>query len=173
MGALTQARVAGARMVIVIGAPPARLDLAREIGADETIDIGEYREPQQRVAKIKELTEGRGADVIIECSGGSTAFQEGLEMVRVGGKYLVIGQLRENEPLPITPALITKKVIRLNGVIASQPRHIIRSVQMMERVVKYPVEKLITHRFPLEEVNKAFEFHESLEAMVAVVLPNA
>ena len=172
MGALTQARVAGARKVIVIGAPPSRLGLAREIGADETIDIEEYREPQQRVDKVRELTDGRGADVVIECSGGATAFQEGLEMVRVAGKYLVIGQLRDHEALPITPDLITRKVIRLNGVISSRPHHIIRTVQMMERVVKYPVEKLITHRFPLAEVNRAFESHESLEAMVAVVLPN-
>ena len=173
MGALTQARVAGANKVIVIGAPPSRLELAREMGADETIDIEEYREPQQRVAKVRELTEGRGADVVIECSGGDTAFQEGLEMVRVAGKYLVVGQLSDHGPLPITPSLITRKVIRLNGVISSKPHHIIRTVQMMDRVVKYPVEKLITHRFPLNDVNDAFKSHETWEAMVAVVLPNA
>ncbi len=173
MGALTQARVAGANKVIVIGAPPSRLDLAREMGADETIDIEEYREPQQRVAKVRELTEGRGADVVIECSGADTAFQEGLEMVRIAGKYLVVGQLRDHGPLPINPSLITKKVIRLNGVISSKPHHIIRTVQMMDRVVKYPIEKLITHRFPLGEVNNAFKSHETWEAMVAVVLPNA
>ncbi len=175
MGALTQARVAGANKVIVIGAPPPRLELAKEMGADEIIDIGEYREPKQRVAKVRELTDGRGADVVIECSGGATAFQEGLEMVRVAGKYLVIGQLRDHGPEapPISPYLITRKVIRLNGVISSKPHHIIRTVQMMDRVVKYPVEKLITHRFPLNHVNEAFKSHETWEAMVAVILPNA
>ena len=44
---------------------------------------------------------------------------------------------------------------------------------MMDRVVKYPVEKLITHRFPLNHVNEAFKSHETWEAMVAVILPNA
>ena len=68
--------------------------------------------------------------------------------------------------------LITKKVIRLNGVISSKPHHIIRTVQMMDQVVKYPVEKLITHRFPLNDVNAAFKSHETWEAMVAVILPN-
>ncbi len=175
MGALTQARVAGANKVIVIGAPASRLDLAREMGADETIDIEEYREPKQRVAKVQELTDGRGPDVVIECSGANTAFQEGLEMVRVAGKFLVVGQLRDHgpQPPPVTPFLITRKVLRLNGVISSKPHHIIRTVQMMDRVVKYPVEKLITHRFPLNDVNNAFKSHETLEAMVAVVLPNA
>ncbi len=175
MGALTQAKAAGANRVIVIGAPASRLELAREIGADDTIDIDEYRDPKQRVAKVKELTGGRGPDVVIECSGGNTAFQEGLEMVRVAGKFLVVGQLRDHgpQPPPITPFLITRKVLRLNGVISSKPHHIIRTVQMMNRVVKYPVEKLITHRFPLSDVNGAFESHETLEAMVAVVLPNA
>ena len=40
-------------------------------------------------------------------------------------------------------------------------------------MVAAPVEDLITHRFPLAQVNEAFEAHESLEAMVAVILPNA
>ncbi len=175
MGALTQARVAGASKIIVIGAPASRLDLAREIGADETIDIGEYREPKQRVAKVRELTDGRGPDVVIECSGANTAFQEGLEMVRTAGKFLVVGQLRGHgpQPPPIDPSLITRKVLRLNGVISSKPHHIIRTVQMMDQVVKYPVEKLITHRFSLNDVNNAFKSHETLEAMVAVVLPNS
>jgi L-iditol 2-dehydrogenase len=173
MGALTQARVAGAHTVIVIGGPPSRLALARDMGADETIDLERHPEPGDRVAKVRELTRGRGADVVVECSGGDTAFQEGLEMVRVAGKYLVVGQLREQARLPVTPALITRKVLRLNGVISSKPHHIIRTVQMMERAVRYPVEKLITHRFPLTEVNRAFKSHETWEAMVAVVHPNA
>ena len=173
MGALTQARVAGARMVIVIGGPPSRLELAREMGADETVDLERYPEPAGRVARVRELTRGRGADVVIECSGGDTAFQEGLEMVRVAGKYLVIGQLRDRASLPVNPSLITRKVLRLNGVISAKPHHIIRTVQMMERAIRFPVERLITHRFPLEEVNEAFKSHETWEAMVAVVLPNA
>lgn len=172
MGALLQARLSGASRVIVIGAPPARLELAREMGADETVDLGEYPEPSARVQRVLELTGGRGADAVIECSGGGSAVQEGLEMARMGGKYLIVGQFTDYGPKAINPSLITRKSLLLSGVYGSTSRHIIRSVEAMNRVITAPVEKLITHRFPLERVNEAFETHESLEAMVAVVLPN-
>ena len=172
MGAVVQARVMGAARIIAIGAPPNRLALAREMGADETIDIGEHPDPQDRVELVHDLTQGRGADVVIECSGGSTAVQEGLEMVRQGGKYLVVGQFADYGPQPINPSLITRKAVLISGVLSSSRQNIIRSFQAMHSVVTQPVEKLVTHRFPLEGVNEAFHSHETLEAMVAAVLPN-
>ncbi len=172
MGALIQAKVAGAGRVIVIGAPSSRLELARAMGADETIDIGELREPAARVERVRELTGGRGADLVMECSGGSTAFQEGLEMARYAGKFLVVGQWTDYGPQPINPSLVTRKSLRLNGVFSGAPRHIIRSLQVMQSAVRYPVERLITHRFPLDRVNDGFAAHERLEAMIPVILPN-
>ncbi len=172
MGALVQARAAGAGRVIVVGAPESRLALARDLGADETVDIADCAEPADRVETVRELTGGRGADVVIECSGGLTAFQEGLEMVRYGGRYLVIGQWTNHGPLPVNPSLITTKAIRLSGVVSAAPRHIIRSMQAMRTIVEVPVEKLITHHYGLHEVNDGFRSHEALEGMVAVILPN-
>ncbi len=172
LGALTVARISGASRVVVIGAPRARLDLAREMGADETIDLGECPEPAARVQRVLDLTGGRGAEMVIECSGGDTAVQEGIEMARMGGKYLVVGQFTDYGPKAINPSLITRKSLLLSGVYGSTARHIIRSVEAMHRVVTAPVEKLITHQYPLERVNEAFHAHETLEAMVAVILPN-
>ncbi|PZC47455.1 MAG: L-iditol 2-dehydrogenase [Chloroflexi bacterium] len=172
IGAMLQARMAGAERVIMIGAPANRLELSTEMGADETIDITKMKEPEARVARIMELTNGQGADMVIECSGAPSAFQEGLEMVAQGGKYLVIGQWTDYGPRPINPSIITRKGIRVEGVISARPSHIIRSLQAMHTMVKYPVEKLITHQFALEDINKGFDTHESLEAMVAVIRPN-
>ncbi|MBI2911058.1 MAG: zinc-binding dehydrogenase [Chloroflexi bacterium] len=172
MGALTVARISGASRVIVIGAPAARLALARELGADETVDLADYAEPAARVARVQELTGGRGADFVVECSGGDTAVQEGLQMARMGGKYLVVGQFTDYGPKAINPSLVVRKSLLLSGVYGSTARHIIRSVEAMSSVVTAPVEKLITHQYPLERVNEAFHAHETLEAMVAVLLPN-
>jgi threonine dehydrogenase-like Zn-dependent dehydrogenase len=172
MGALNQSRIKGAARVIVVGAPAERLTLAREMGADETISLKEYPSPEARIERVRDLTSGHGADVVIECSGANTAVQEGLEMVRVGGKYLVVGQLTDYGPKSINPSLITRKAVLISGVLGSTFQHIIRSVEAMNSVVKHPVEKLITHRFPLEGANEAFHSHETLEAMVAVILPN-
>ena len=172
MGVLNQVLLGGAGRVIVVGAPESRLELAGTLGASETVDIDEYPTPEARVERVMELTGGRGGDLIVEASGGLTAFREGLEMVRFGGRYLVIGQWTDYGLLSANPALLTRKVIRVQGVFSAGPRHIIRSLQAMRTIVDRPVEKLITHRYELEEVNDGFEAHERLEAMVAVILPN-
>lgn len=172
MGALNQARLAGAGRVIVIGAPESRLELARRLGADNTVSLDEAPTPDDRVALVTAMTGGRGADLVIEASGGKTAYQEGLEMVRFGGRYLVIGQWTDYGPLPSNPALLTRKVIRVQGVVSAGPRHIIRSLASMRSIVDRPVEDLITHRYGLEQANDGFAAHERLEAMVAVILPN-
>ena len=172
MGALNQALLAGAGRVIVVGAPESRLALARSLGADETVDIADHPTPEARVERVMELTGRRGADLTIEASGGLTAFQEGLEMTRFGGRYLVVGQWTDYGLLSANPALLTRKVIRVQGVFSAGPRHIIRSLQAMRTLVDRPVEDLITHRYALEDVNDGFAAHERLEAMVAVILPN-
>ena len=136
------------------------------------MDIAGHPEPDARVERVMELTGGRGADLTIEASGGLTAFQEGLEMTRFGGRYLVIGQWTDYGPLAANPALLTRKVIRVQGVFSAGPRHIIRSMQAMRGLAARPVETLITHRYALEDVNEGFAAHERLEAMVAVILPN-
>ena len=172
MGALNQSLLGGAARVIVIGAPESRLALARRLGATDTIDLADFPTPESRVERVREMTGGRGPDMVIEASGGLTAYQEGLEMVRLGGRYLVIGQWTDYGPLLSNPSLLTHKVIRVQGVFSAGPRHIIRSLQSMRTIVDRPVEELITHRYELEDVNEGFEAHERLEAMVAVILPN-
>ncbi|MDA1216020.1 MAG: zinc-binding dehydrogenase [Chloroflexi bacterium] len=174
MGGLVQSKISGASRVIVIGGPESRLDLAKEIGADDTVNIDDYPTPEARIDRIRELTGSIGPDMVIECSGAPSAVQEGLEMVRPGGKYLVLGQATDYGQQPINPSLITRKAIRVEGAIAGVApySYIVRSLEAMNSVVSYPVEKLITHRYVLEDINDAFKAHESYEAMIPVVLPN-
>ena len=173
IGGLLQAKLLGAGRVIVIGAPTGRLELATRLGADETIDINQLTTPDERVEAVMNLTGGRGADIVVECSGARSATQEGLRMVRFGGKHLLVGPWTDYGTQDINPTLITKKALRVSGVVASEPRHIVRSMEALRSMIDVPVEDLVTHQFPLAQVNEAFEVHESLEAMVAVILPNA
>lgn len=167
MGAMVQSKAMGAGRVIMIGAPANRLDLASELGADETIDIQEFPTPDSRIQRVHELT-GRGPDLVVEASGAKTAVDEGMKMVRYGGKYLVVGTI-----LPVTvemdPSNIAAKDLTVAGVVGSTVESIIRSVRMMETVIDVPVEKMITHQYPLDKVNEAMQSHVSLEAMVPVV----
>jgi threonine dehydrogenase-like Zn-dependent dehydrogenase len=84
-------KVAGARRAVTIGAPDARLQIASQFGADETLSI-DRMSPEERNERIRSLTEGRGADIVMEFTGHPQAFNEGLDLIRRGGRYVVVGQ---------------------------------------------------------------------------------
>src|SRR3954470_12964518 len=86
------AKVSGARRVITIGAPDARLAIADAFGAAETPSI-ERPTPEERAGHVRSRTDGRGADVVMEFTGHPPAFAEGLELIRRGGRYVIVGQL--------------------------------------------------------------------------------
>ena len=114
-----------------------------------------------------ELT-GRGPDLVVEASGARTSVHEGLQMVRYGGKYLVIGLI-----LPTTvemdPSRIAAKDLTVAGVVGSTVENIIRSLELMRTRIDVPIEKMITHQYPLAQVNEALQSHVDLSAMVPVV----
>lgn len=173
MGGMIHAKLLGAKRVIVIGAPKGRLEMAKRLGADDTIDLSDHPTPEARVEAVLSMTDGRGADFVVECSGAIGATNEGLQMTRFGGKYLMVGPWTDYGTQAINPMFITKKALHVGGVVASEPRHIVRSMEALRTMVDVPVEELVTHQFKLDEVNEGFEAHESMEAMVAVILPNA
>ena len=75
------ARERGAGKIIVIDGVQERLDLAAEFGADELVDMRELTTPEQRIARVKELTDGWGGEVVVEVVGYPSVVEEGLKMV--------------------------------------------------------------------------------------------
>src|SRR6266481_3404505 len=73
IAALAVAKSAGAGLVVVIGGPKHRLDMAKRFGASHTIDLDEIREPAARLERVRQLTGGYGADVVLECAGHPAA----------------------------------------------------------------------------------------------------
>jgi threonine dehydrogenase-like Zn-dependent dehydrogenase len=98
LGLLATAMISrhGPRRLIVIGAPDARLDVAREWGADVTISIEEYPDVEARRQAVFEANEGHPVDVVFELSGASTAFAEGVPMLGRAGRYIVTGTLTQS-----------------------------------------------------------------------------
>jgi threonine dehydrogenase-like Zn-dependent dehydrogenase len=167
MMGLLLARDAGAGKVIVIGAPAARLALAQEFGADEVIDITQMP-AAQRIARVLELTRGRGADVIFECAGVPAAVAEGLEMVRINGTYLIAGHYGDAGSVPLNPHLINKKQITITGAWSAANNHFLRGLNLLRKI---PVAKLVTHQFDLDHVNEALIATERQEVLKAVIIP--
>ncbi len=97
-GALARQR--GAAQVIVVGRNPRKLALARELGADVTINIQDGRDP---VAEVKKLTEGRGADYVVEAVGTPQTYEQAFQMVRPGGTVVAFGICAGEDTIKLRP----------------------------------------------------------------------
>jgi threonine dehydrogenase-like Zn-dependent dehydrogenase len=94
--AVAAAQEMGAGKVICVGAPEKpRLELARKFGAHATVDIEEFKTPEDRIRRVRELAGGYGADLVMDCSGHPTAGPEGIEFLRDGGTYVEMGQFTD------------------------------------------------------------------------------
>ena len=159
----------GAGNVIVLGAPAGRLELAEKWGADAVINIDEIRDSAERRERILALTEGRGPEIVIECSGVPVAFNEGLDMIQRGGRYLVMGQTSAHT-IPMAPGLITGKGIEIIGASGASIPHYYKALQFIRnKRTKVPLADIVTHKFALEDINDAYEVMASGEAIKPVI----
>jgi threonine dehydrogenase-like Zn-dependent dehydrogenase len=169
--AVARAVCSSAAKVIVIGAPAARLDIARRWGASEIIDIEAVPDAAERVAAVRALTDGKGADVVIELSGARTAFLEGFEMLRRGGRYLVVGQLHP-EAVSFRPGDIILKRATIIGTASASIDHYYRALQFLERNAdRFDWEAMISNTYPLTEINEALgrvRRFEEIKAAIAI-----
>ena len=108
----------GAGRVIVIDSIPERLRLATEFGADDVIDLKELPDKRLRVQRVRDLTAGVGADVCVEVVGLAGVVQEGLEMTRVGGRYLWMGNIVPGMTAEIVPHDAVRQPKLIRGVLA-------------------------------------------------------
>jgi len=151
------ARDMGAALVIVIDRIPDRLALARAFGADHTLDLREVPDRKERVRLVREWTGGAGADVACDFVGFPEVIPEGLEMLRQGGTYLEIGTISRGVTVALEPAQLVWGAKRIVGVIMYDPWVIPRALDFLVRNRgRWPFERVVSHRFPLERIDEAF-----------------
>jgi threonine dehydrogenase-like Zn-dependent dehydrogenase len=146
-------REAGAAKIIVTGlaADSRKLELAREFGADATIDV-ENENVKQRV---RELTDGRGADVVVDVSSYATQpVAEALDYVRPGGCVVLAGVKGFKEIPGFISDKIVMKEIRIQGAIGVTSSGYRSAIRVLESR-KYPVERMHTHQFDLRDAELA------------------
>ena len=170
--ALAMALVSGAAKTIVLGAPQKRLALAEQWGAHHTINIDQVPNAEERKKLILDLTEGRGPDVVIECAGPSAAFKDGLDLVRRGGRFLVIGQT-DPTPISIVPSMINLRNIDIIGVAAATVAHFYKALQFVRNnQQRFSFLDLISNTYRLEEANTALESMARLQEIKPAILPS-
>ncbi|MBF6567512.1 MAG: zinc-binding dehydrogenase [Candidatus Binataceae bacterium] len=167
------ARLSGAREVIVIGAPPARLEMARRLGATTTIDLTKTSEAD-RLEQIRDLTDGHGPEVVIEAAGHLSAFPEGVKLVAKNGRYLVVGLWSAPGTVPFEPRYINNNNIRIVGTALGQPSHLYGAIQVARAHHRdFPLAEAVTHRYGLGEAQKALDSVARLETIKAVIIPSS
>jgi len=171
--AVLLARISGAKNVIAIGAPEVRLNMARKLGANYTIDIVETKATTDRVAKVNEITEGRGADLTIEATGVPSAIPEGIELTGMNGRYIMVGVYSDVGSVLINPTKLVRKNLRITGSKFSEPRHLYSMLETIERVQRhFPISEVVTHEFTLSESTKALEEVEKQNTVKAILVPS-
>jgi 2-desacetyl-2-hydroxyethyl bacteriochlorophyllide A dehydrogenase len=141
-------RLSGAR-IIAVDLVPEKLELAQQMGADQTIDAR-----QEDVAeRILELTHGAGVDAVLEFVGLPQIVEMDLRLLKRAGVLVLLGYV-PGQPFPAdsTDVVLTEK--RIVGSRASSKQDLIDVIHLVERGVIKPV---ITQRFPLEQVNLALD----------------
>jgi threonine dehydrogenase-like Zn-dependent dehydrogenase len=159
------AKDSGAKQVLVIGAPAARLTIARRMGADAILDLEEVKDPKDRRAWVLGHTEGRGADIVIQAAVNA-AIPEGLTMLRHGGRFLNIGVGGKADLAAHTlPYEMTFLTVR-----SGEPRHWLQAIDFLaSRKNRFPFEEMISASYSLDQVNEAIQAMAAYKVVKAVI----
>jgi threonine dehydrogenase-like Zn-dependent dehydrogenase len=153
LASVIAARAAGAGTIIVTGLArdAAKLALAREFGADATLDV----EQEDVGGRVQELTGGRGADVVIEVSANAAEpVAESLRYVAPGGTVVLAG-VKGFKPVPdFISDLAVVKEVTIRGAFGVTARSYEQAIALIESG-RVPLAKMHTHEFPLEQAELA------------------
>ncbi len=152
--AVLAARMAGAGTIIVTGLSrdAYKLALAREFGADHTIDV----EADDVVSRVAEITGGAGVDVVLELTPmAAQPVRDALQAVRWGGRVVLAG-LKGNRPVELSTDVVINKALTVVGAFSVDSRAYAEAIRLIE-TGRLPLARMQTHTFGLEDVARAIE----------------
>lgn len=148
------AKASGAASVIAVTRSRWKLEIAKKLGADHLVRAGEG----DAVQAVKDLTEGLGADVVIETAGTAETMRQAYGMVRPGGAILQFGiGPKAVDGIPGQDYYF--KDLTVIGSRAGLAEDFERAIRLVASG-RIDLEPLITHRFPLAQIQRGFEFIE-------------
>jgi threonine dehydrogenase-like Zn-dependent dehydrogenase len=129
-----------------------------DFGADHTIDLRDFPTAADRIAFVKELTNGYGATHVADVAGVRGVVEEGVQMLGNGGTYIEIGSIVPGFAFPLDPLVACRQGLRFVAFMQYDPRLLPRALNFVERTrERVPWDRVISHTFPLEGINEAFE----------------
>jgi alcohol dehydrogenase len=166
------AKEAGARKVIVTGITKdrARFELAKTFGADEIINA----EKTDPVEAVREITQGEMADLVMDVTGNPKGAVTAIDLVKKKGTVILPGLYGMDKEIPLILDKVVFKEVRVQGVFSHDFRSVIPAIHLAESG-KYPLERMVTHRFSLKEAEKAVKVAggevEGEDSIKVVIVP--
>jgi len=149
---LLTAKRMGAGRVIISDLVDERLQVALQLGAEEIVNAGN----EEPVEKVRRLTEGYGADVVIEAIGLPATWEQALRMVRKGGTVLEFGGCPPGTEISVRTELLHYGEVTLLGTFHATPAHFKKALSLIASgAIK--VKPLVTRKMKLDEIRDAFE----------------
>lgn len=169
---IAKARLLGAGNIIVLDHKAHNLSLAKEFGADISIEISQYSD-DDLVDIIRGYTDGRGADVVVESVGSPDVVDVGLRMLRRGGTFCETGNFADtgNVSLNIHRHFAAKNVLFIGNTNHPHDMYYVHHNMMLRHRHEFPWYKLITHKFDLEQCDKAIKAAYTPEALKVEFVP--
>ena len=166
LAAVMGAKLAGAGRVIAIDPVEHKRELAMEIGADDTLEGGEGT-----VDELKAMTDG-GPDRVIETAGSAKVLETAYLATRRGGITVTVG-LPNPEALLSIPAVslvAEERTLKGSYLGSANPSEMLPQLFDYWRAGKLPVEKLISGRLKLDQINEGFDLLASGEAIRQIIV---
>ena len=154
----------GAERVILSGTRDSRLEIGKRHGADFTINMRN----ENLADLVREITQGKGADSVLECAGGPTSMQEALENVKRGGRIGVVAWY--TGPVQMDMNLAVRSNVRIYAARGEGGMNCGRSLALMS-AGKIAADPIITHHFTLDQIHEAFRTYvERIDNALKVVI---
>jgi len=169
---LVKARLTGCGKLIAIDRMSSRLAFAEELGATLTLNA-EETDTDERLARVREHTDGLGADVVVDCSGVPETFPEALRLARFGGVVVEAGAFVDLGSVGVNPSAdICTRNICVLGVGGETAQSYGPALELMARNLDVlPLERIVSHRFGLAGAAEALELSQTAATIKVAIDP--
>lgn len=164
-----KARLMGASEVIVVDPFEPRLALNAAVGATRT--VAAMAGAPEVVEAVRDATDGRGVDVVVDATGHPASFGPSLDLLRDGGTLIEVGAFVDLGPVPVNPASILGRNLTIIGVAGEDARIYDRMLAMLaEHHRSVPFDRIVTHVFGLDEAQTAVDAALGADTAMKVVI---
>ena len=166
-------RTMGIETIVAVDGEPKRLEFAKEMGASKTVNFKEYKGIEALAGAVENAFGGHLADFAFQCTGSPAAHSNIYKFIRNGGGLCELGFFINGGDATINPHFdICSKEITTVGSWVYTLRDYATTFDFLKRAkgIGLPMDKLITHTFPLEEINEALKTNLRMEGLKIAII---